>query len=155
MLRVLNQLIILGVLWGILGGFTYFLHPQTKVLFSGGSAAVPQEEGEISLVEAKRLTAEGNALWVDVRPAAEFARDHIPGADSVPADESGALETKLFEWTSSGRLLPNTVVIVYCSSSACGTSHQLRKQLVGMNPSLRVSVLAGGWPEWNRGASTP
>ena len=155
MLRVFNQLLILGLLWGIFGGITFALHPSAKILFSGGSVAVPQEEGEISLAEAKRLTSEGKSLWVDVRPAVEFAKDHVPGADNVPADEAGALESKLFEWTSSGRLLPDTVVIVYCASSGCGTSHQLRKQLTGMNPALRVSVLAGGWTEWKRGENPP
>jgi rhodanese-related sulfurtransferase len=155
MLRVLNQLLVIAVIWAIFCGITYALHPQARIMFAGGAAAVPQEEGEISLADAKRLATDGKSLWVDVRPAAEFARDHVPGAENVPADEPGALETKLFEWTSSGRLMPDTVIIVYCASSGCGTSHQLRKVLATKNPSLHVSVLAGGWTEWKRGESTP
>ena len=151
MLRVLHQLAILGVFWAILGGLVFWLHPQARGLFSGSQAAVPQVEGEISLAEAKLLGSQGKAFWVDVRPAAEFAAEHVPGAENIPADLEGGLETKLFEWTRSGALTPSTTMIIYCASSGCGTSHQLRTQLLAMKPEFKVSVLAGG-PGWPDGA---
>lgn len=153
MSRIINQLVILVVLWAALGSIMYFLHPEARGLFSGSQAVLPQGEGEISLAEARRLTADGRALWVDVRPAAEFQRDHVPGAENVPSDEPGALESKLFEWTRTGTLGSSTTMVIYCASSGCGTSHQLRKQLLALNPDLKVSVLAGGWMEWKRGAA--
>ena len=153
MLRILNQLTILGILWAIFGGLVFWLHPDARGLFTGGQAAIPQVEGEISLIEAKLITADGKALWVDVRPAAEFSREHVPGAENVPSDVSGALRDKLFEWTRAGTLGADTTMIVYCASSGCGTSHQLRKQLLQLNPGLKVAVLAGGWAEWKRGES--
>jgi rhodanese-related sulfurtransferase len=154
MFRILQQLAIIGALWLVFGGLVFWLHPQARGLFTGSQAAVPQGEGEISLAEAKLISADGKALWVDVRPIAEFNREHVPGAENVPADVSGALESKLFEWTRAGTLGADTTMIVYCASSGCGTSHQLRKQLLQLNPSLKVAVLAGGWAEWKRGESS-
>lgn len=151
MLRAIQQLGLIGILWLLFGGLVYWLHPQARELFSGAAAAVPVEEGEISLADARRFTAEGVALWVDTRPASDFTREHVPAAHNIPADESGVLETKLFEWTRTGILKPDTVLIIYCATSGCGTSHELRKRLLARNPSLRVYVLAGGWSEWKRG----
>lgn len=153
MLRTIHQLGIIGILWILFGGLVYWLHPQAKGLFTGSAAAIPVEAGEISLADARRMTAEGNALWIDTRPAAEFAREHVPAAQNIPADESGALETKLFEWTRTETLKPETNIIIYCATSGCGTSHQLRKRLLDLNPTLRVHVLVGGWSEWKRGES--
>ena len=153
MLRAIQQLGLIGFLWILFGGLVYWLHPQAKGLFSGAAAAVPVEEGEISLADARRFTIDGVALWIDTRPAAEYTREHVPAAHNIPADESGALETKLFEWTRAGTLKPDTVLIIYCATSGCGTSHDLRRRLLGLNPALRVHVLAGGWSEWKRGES--
>jgi rhodanese-related sulfurtransferase len=155
MIRIFIQSAILAALWLVTGSLAYWLHPQARVLFEGGQIAVPQDEGEISLAEAKRHTADNKVIWVDVRPAPEFAKEHVPGAENVPANESGILESKLFEWTQSERLRPDTRIIMYCASAGCGTSHQLRQQLRTMNPALDVVVLAGGWSEWKRGESQP
>ena len=155
MIRVLIQLFVLVLLWSLFGAMSYWLHPHAKKLFEGGQIAVPQAEGEISLEEAKRMAADGRVLWIDVRPLAEFTKEHIPGAENVPSDTIGALETKLFEWTQSERLRPETMLVIYCASTSCGTSHQLRKQLLGMNSALKVLVLAGGWTEWKRGEALP
>ncbi|MFM7181697.1 MAG: rhodanese-like domain-containing protein [Verrucomicrobiales bacterium] len=151
MLRAIQQLGLIGFLWILFGGLIFWVHPQAKGLFTGAAVAVPVEEGEISLADARRFTLEGVALWIDTRPAAEYAREHVPAAHNIPADESGALDTKLFEWTRTGTLKTDTVLIIYCATSGCNTSQELRRHLLGMNSDLRVYVLAGGWSEWKRG----
>ena len=121
MLRIFTQLFVILVLWAGLGAATYWLHPQGRVLLAGGQAAVPQDETEVSLSEAKRLAMDGKVLWIDVRPAAEFAAEHVQGAENVPADQAGVLEGKLFEWTQSDRLRPDTTLVIYCASPGCGS----------------------------------
>lgn len=151
-MRIVIQLIILGVLWAVFGGVVAWLHPDAKLLMAGGPPARAVAEGEVTLSEAMAMAEKGNVLWIDVRPTPEFAKAHIPGAENIPADDSqaGVLGKSFFLWTQSGRLNHETAVIVYCASPGCGTSHQLRNELLRLDNLLKVHVLAGGWPEWRR-----
>jgi rhodanese-related sulfurtransferase len=150
-MRIVSQLIFIALLWAAGGGLVVWLHPDARVLMEGGPPARALQEGEITLAEAQAMEREGGVLWIDVRPAAEFGRDHIPGAENIPSDQPDALTNKMFVWTQSNRLTDQTKVVIYCASPGCGTSHQLRRQLLSLNPTLRIQVLAGGWPEWLRG----
>jgi rhodanese-related sulfurtransferase len=64
-------------------------------------------------VDARTLLArlhDEDVMVLDVRPHAEFAAGHLPGARSIPIDE---LETRLHE------LDPEQEVIAYCRGSYC------------------------------------
>lgn len=77
-------------------------------------------------------------LWVDARPRAEFAADHMAGAVLVNEDEWDALLPEfLAQWQ------PGRTVVVYCGAS-CESSRRvaLRLRLAGV-PDVRV--LEGGW----------
>jgi len=149
-MRILRESFLLLLLWAGASAAVFWWHPDARALLQGGAAATAAE-GEVTLGQALLLEKEQNVLWIDVRPAAEFARESIPGSDNIPADSSVALENKLFEWTASERLRPDTVILIVCASSTCRASHDLRDALLAMNPGLNVMVLAGGWAEWKRG----
>lgn len=153
LLRLLRQSAILLILWAVCSAAVFLWHPDARSLLGGGAAAVPAAEGEVSLAEALMMDAERGVLWIDVRPAAEFEREAIPGAENIPENAPVALENKLFEWTASERLQPDTRIVIYCASAGCRSGHELRNALLRMKDDLQVFVLAGGWPEWKRGQS--
>jgi rhodanese-related sulfurtransferase len=150
-MRVVIQLVFVFLLWAVVSSFVLWLHPDAQMVMRGGAPAPVLKDGEITLATALELMRTSDVLWVDVRPETEYRRGRVPASENVPSDQPGVLESKLFQWTQSGRLGPDTQVIVYCASPGCGTSHQLRNQLLEMNALLHVQVLAGGWPEWIRG----
>ena len=64
-----------------------------------------QEVPHTGLVEAYNTWSGGSALFLDLRPNSAFARTHIPGAVSIPAEE---LESRY-------QTLPdNRMIITYC-----------------------------------------
>jgi rhodanese-related sulfurtransferase len=96
--------------------------------------------GEVRLDEVRDWHAE--TLWVDARPAEDFARDHIPGA--LPFDEArfdDSLGTLLAAWK------PGMRIVVYCSSASCTTSRELARLLQEAGLS-ETRFLRGGWDAW-------
>jgi rhodanese-related sulfurtransferase len=92
---------------------------------------------EISREELLRRAASGEVTVLDVRPEAEYAAGHIPGAASIPA---GQLSRRLAE------LPPDTDVVAYCRGPYCVFAHDAVRLLrASGRPAWR---LAGGMPEW-------
>jgi len=60
----------------------------------------------ISREEAIKMVKEGKAVYVDVRPEAQYAESHIPGALNFPLSE---LQQKLTQ------LPPRKFLITYCA----------------------------------------
>ncbi|KIH98484.1 ArsR family transcriptional regulator [Streptomonospora alba] len=70
-------------------------------------------QGEIEEVDRAELLArldQGSALVLDVRPEAEFAAGHLPGAVSIPVDE---LTRRLDE------VPEDTDIVAYCRGDYC------------------------------------
>ena len=85
----------------------------------------------------------GNAIWVDARPDAEFASDHVPGAVSLNEDRwNELLPQVLAVWS------PEKKVVVYCSSLSCNASREVARRLRKEAQLPNVFVLKGGWEEW-------
>jgi rhodanese-related sulfurtransferase len=85
----------------------------------------------------------GNVIWVDARPDAEFARDHVPGA--VPLNEdrwNNLVGPFLAMWT------PDKKVVVYCSAQNCNAAREVAKRLRDEAQLKNVFVLEGGWEAW-------
>lgn len=115
-------------------GAAAFLHPAWK--------ADALLEGEIALAEAS--AKQPPVLWVDSRPAADYAKKHIPGALPLNEDAwSELLPAVLEKWS------PGQSIVVYCGSKSCHASLQVAKRLreVGLSP---VYALHGGWEAWER-----
>lgn len=85
LMMVVGAALILGVGGWYLG--TYLRQPAAP------SVAVPQEEenypqiARVSLIDAKAAFDDGSAVFVDVRDAAAYGQNHIPGALSIPLAE--------------------------------------------------------------------
>lgn len=103
-------------------------------------AAIPA--GEVCLTT---VTGEwgGEVLWLDARSRAEWQRDGLPGALLVTTHASenfdelvaGALE----------QLAAAKRVVIYCSDTGCGTSHEVAKRLREFGIGPEYHVLYGGW----------
>ena len=97
-----------------------------------GDAFDPLTRGEL-LERVER----GDALVLDVRPAAEYAAGHIPGAVSVPLDE---LEARL------GELPADAEIVAYCRGPYCLLASSALELLHGNG--FRARRLEDGLPEW-------
>jgi rhodanese-related sulfurtransferase len=95
---------------------------------------------EIELREISSTFGSEKILWVDARPAAVFAENHVPGAVWL-ADEAWeeGLPKFVDAWT------PGQPIVVYCSSTQCGSSRAVAKRLVREFQATRVHFLKGGW----------
>lgn len=92
--------------------------------------------GMITAEELKQLAGRrGEAQWVDVRSASEYAAGHVPGAINIPMEQ---IEARL------GDLSPDCPIVLICQSGA-------RAQLTAgrLQPCLsNVTVLDGGTSAW-------
>ena len=79
---------------GLLGGaallflVAILFFPKTQVEKQAVDEVTPtQEAPHIGLVQAYKTWSSGSALFLDLRSNSAFARTHIPGAISIPAEE--------------------------------------------------------------------
>ncbi|ABQ28860.1 MULTISPECIES: ArsR/SmtB family transcription factor [Acidiphilium] len=101
-----------------------------------------------SLEPVSRLTLlerlrEGSVTLLDVRPADEFARGHLPGALNIPLDQLDA---------ALGHFTENIPVVAYCRGPYCVLSYEAVAQLRARG--VQASRLEDGYPEW-KGAGLP
>ena len=108
----------------------------------------PIAASEMVKIEQARAWGE-NAVWVDARPAEEYAQDHAPGAISLNEDHwNESLPELVSVWS------PGKKVVVYCSSLSCNASREVARrlreevQLKDSDGKNCVFVLEGGWEEW-------
>ncbi len=108
---------------------------------AGGVHAPTYGNVEIGLAEAARLLDEG-ALFLDARPAEEYAAGHIPGAASFPEDEAD-------ERIEEALLLCGEAesTVVYCAGIDCDEAHLVARRLREAGVDA-VRVFAGGLREW-------
>jgi rhodanese-related sulfurtransferase len=86
---------------------------------------------------ARRLADGGDLVVLDVRPAAEHAAGHLPGAVSIPVDE---LQRRLAE------LPADREIVAYCRGPYCAFAHDAVALLREEGFSARR--LEDGLPEW-------
>jgi rhodanese-related sulfurtransferase/DNA-binding transcriptional ArsR family regulator len=91
----------------------------------------------VSRSELAERAADGDLVILDVRPAAEFAAGHIPGALSVPLDQLDA---------ALSRLPKEAQVVAYCRGPYCILAPLAVERLRA--GGFRARRLAGGMPEW-------
>ncbi|WP_449061220.1 ArsR/SmtB family transcription factor [Planomonospora algeriensis] len=95
--------------------------------------------------DAEQLTREellervqaGEVTVIDVRPAAEYAAGHIPGALSTPLDE---LADRLADLPASGQ------IVAYCRGAYCVMAHEAVRELTARGRNS--ARLADGMLEW-------
>ena len=80
-----------------------------------------------------------NVVVIDVRPTAEYAAGHIPGARSVPPDE---VRRRL-------RAIPKeSEIVAYCRGPFCVYADDVVRSL--QRRGIRARRLEDGFPEWKR-----
>jgi rhodanese-related sulfurtransferase len=93
----------------------------------------------ITRTELRELLERCEVVVLDVRPAAEYAAGHVPGARSVPPDE---VERHLRE------LPEEAEVVAYCRGPYCVYADDAVRLLTGSG--RRARRLEDGFPEWKR-----
>ena len=133
--------ILVGTALLFLAAFIYFIKPQVgnDALDSKNDPPLnAQEVPRIGLVEAKINWSGGSALFLDLRPTSAFARTHIPGAISIPAEE---LENRYYD-------LPNDrTIITYCDYPLEESSAQAALFLI-THGFPNTKPLSGGIKAW-------
>ena len=107
---------------------------------AGTDAAI--DPREIPLVDAVRRQAEQSAIFVDARPAADYAAGHIQGALSLPDQEFDSWVEEFIAATE-----PETVIITYCEGSQCLLSKSLAERLIDLG-YVNTRYLVDGWGRW-------
>ncbi len=100
------------------------------------------ERGELEVVDRRELLArlrQGAVVVLDVRPAAEYAAGHLPGARSVPP---GELRHHLRTIPKDGQ------VVAYCRGPYCVFADDVVREL--SRRGYRAQRLEDGFPEWRR-----
>ncbi len=120
----------------LLAAVAFAVNPHARALL----AAAPRAD-EITLATARTLPAP--VLWLDARPAAAFAADHIPEALPLTLE---AWDEQILEIVA--RWQPGMPVIVYCDDRACGTSRHVADKLRQEYQFEDVRVLHDGWEAW-------
>jgi rhodanese-related sulfurtransferase len=88
--------------------------------------------------------ASGNVLWVDARSRKEWQEDGYPNSILWNLDpKEDALK---MEADAVMRLADYKLVVVYCTSQACGTSRQIAEKIRKLDFGPRVKTLYGGYP---------
>ena len=95
-----------------------------------------------SLEPVSRLTllerlGGGSVTFLDVRPADEFARGHLPGALNIPLDQLDA---------ALGSVTQNVPVVAYCRGPYCVLSYEAVAYLRARG--IDAMRLEDGYPEW-------
>jgi len=89
--------------------------------------------------ELLQRAKEGSVTVLDVRPPAEYAAGHLPGAVNVPLAE---LEKHLAEFDSEQE------IVAYCRGPYCVLAFEAVKAL--REKGFRARRLQDGYPEWKR-----
>lgn len=105
---------------------------------TGARTNVPGTFPRISIADAKKLYASGQAVFIDVRSNEQFQLGHIKGAKGIPGSQ---LLRRFNEVT------PGKTVITYCACSAEQSSGRAAADLIAHGVK-NVFALKGGWHEW-------
>jgi rhodanese-related sulfurtransferase len=91
--------------------------------------------------QAKDLCENGQALFVDARPAGAYAEGHIQGAINITEQ---TLDDHLFDLMD---MVKETRIIIYCTNPECPQAMELA-ELLAENDIRPAYVYTGGWDQW-------
>lgn len=97
--------------------------------------------GEICLADVMSRW-QGNVLWIDARPRAEWMADGVPG--SILWNLDSKEDANAFEAEAMNHLLEGKPVIVYCSEGNCGVSSEVAAKVRKLELAPEVHALFGG-----------
>lgn len=89
--------------------------------------------------ELARRMDDGSVVVVDVRPPAEYAAAHLPGAISAPLDDLAA---------HLAALPHDTQIVAYCRGPYCAYAPEAVRMM--RDRGLSARPMDGGLPQWRR-----
>lgn len=92
--------------------------------------------------ELQERLERGDVLLLDVRPEAEYAAGHLPGAVSVPPDQLDAVDELLPD------IPDDREIVAYCRGPYCVYADDAVRHLIARG--RRAVRLREGFPEWRR-----
>jgi rhodanese-related sulfurtransferase len=89
-----------------------------------------QTTAEVTTEEVRKILADGSAIVVDTRSAAEFAAGHLPGVRHIAtrADGPAAEYVEAVARLAGGQ--KNAALVLYCNGPFCKRTRSLGKHLV-------------------------
>lgn len=109
----------------------------------GRMRALPGGMESLTVQEFRQRLAAGDTIVIDVRPATDYARGHLPGAISMPLSE---LATHIDE-------LPDDAdIVAYCEGPYCFASARAVRTLGEAGRSIHR--IEGGLARWVRSGGT-
>lgn len=136
-------LLLLPLVPAVLTGWLHPRRPDWPALRA--PAAVPAAD-QLELDRVRR--DHPDALWIDARPAEEYAAGHVPGALSLDEQSWEAGFSALADAWDGRR-----PIIVYCGGESCRASASVAERLRRELGASEVYVLRGGWPAWRAAAA--
>ena len=85
-----------------------------------------------------------DALWIDARTRNEWQKNGYPNSilwNLDPSEDSNKMEAD-----AVFKIAESKLVVVYCTSQACGTSRQIAEKIRKLQLGAEVRVLHGGHP---------
>ncbi len=98
----------------------------------------------VNLAQAYALFQQGQALFIDARPADEYAELHIPKAISLP---EALVEKKGVGGVLAG-IPKEHQIVVYCGMVSCNAALTVAEKLEAQGFS-QVTVFLGGFRAWD------
>ena len=92
----------------------------------------------IGLVQAHKIWSGHSAIFLDLRPNSAFARTHIPGAISIPAEE---IESRYEE-------LPEDQMIISYADDPLEETSEVAVQFLINQGFTNTTILSGGIEGW-------
>lgn len=103
------------------------------------TVTAPETRYDITLDEIRKLVRNGNAVMIDARWPADFARGHVRGAFNMPDREVEAYMLQL-----SQNVAPDEFIVIYCNSARCNSSERVYAYLVSQG-FTNMRVFKPGW----------
>ena len=131
---------IAAALFGLITFSTSLLAAENPVVVKTMEEYLDFTEYGSSLIWPEQIPAEDwkNVFVVDARDAAQFAKEHIPGAINI-------------EWRQAvarrGELPKDRMVVVYCNSGSLSAQAVFALRLLGYD---NVKVLQDGFEGWKK-----
>jgi len=136
-MKAFSQALILVILSAAAAWGTYAWHPRAPALHL---TQEPLRDDEVSMAVIREKFHE-EVLWIDARPADQFAAKHMPGALNVSEQQ---FDEQLVQHLDT--LQTNTKpVVVYCSGQKCEASRKVMEKLKEMGFVKDAFIFKGGW----------
>lgn len=136
-MKAFSQALILVILSAAAAWGTYAWHPRAPALHL---TQEPLRDDEVSMAVIREKFHK-EVLWIDARPADQFAAKHMPGALNVSEQQ---FDEQLVQHLDT--LQTNTKpVVVYCSGQKCEASRKVMEKLKEMGFVKDAFIFKGGW----------